>query len=229
MTDTTQNIQKQRRDSKGKLLPKIVDTPMKPILDAANVALRAIRERNPEVPNAVLVIGASSLKKYGHFAPKSWDGDKGAQQHEIMISGESLKRGAEDTMATILHECAHALAVSRDIKDTSRQGRFHNKRFKVLGEELGIQLHEDKQIGWSPTTLPKATATLYKTEIAGLRTALKTYRAPELKPKPKKTTVKIECGCRSVTVPISFFEKDDLTCEGCGETFLAVEAESDDE
>jgi len=221
MTDTTKNIQSQARDSKGRVLPKVIDTPMKPILDAANEAFKSIRTRHPEVPNAVLVIGSSSKKNYGHFAKQSWDGKK--PQHEIMLSGESLKRGAVDVMGTLLHESAHALAEAREIKDTSRQGRYHNTKFKALGEELGIQLHEDKSIGWSPTTVPSETAKLYKAEIAALAKALKTYRIPvEAAPKPK-TTVRIECGCRGVTVPITFYDKAGLTCDECGEPFLPKE------
>jgi hypothetical protein len=219
MTDTTQNIKHQARDAKGRVLPKVTDTPIKPVVDALNAALIAIRTRHPEIPNAVLVVGTSSSKKNGHFSPKSWE-SKGAE-HEIMLSGESLKRGADATLGTLIHECAHALAEKREIKDTSRQGRFHNTKFKVLAEELGIEVEKDPVIGWSITTLPKATAALYKPEIAGLKKALTAYRIPDVAKATKpKTTVKIECGCRSVTVPISFIEKGDITCDECGETFL---------
>ncbi|WP_297495484.1 hypothetical protein [Pseudonocardia sp.] len=41
-------------------------------------------------------------------------------------------------LATLLHEAAHALAHVRGIKDSSRQGRWHNAKFKALSEELGI-------------------------------------------------------------------------------------------
>lgn len=46
---------------------------------------------------------------------------------------------------------AHALAHVRGIKDTSRQGRWHNTKFKALAEELGIEVSKDPRIGWSPT------------------------------------------------------------------------------
>lgn len=227
MTDTTKNIQAQRRGPGGKLLPKVVDTPMKPILDAANAALRRIRDLHPEVPNVVLVIGTSSSKAVGHFSSQSWEGKQA--QHEIMISGESLAKGAEDVLDTLIHECAHALAHTREIKDTSRQGRFHNKRFKAVAEEMGLDVDSHPVIGWSLTTLPVATATLYKTELAELRKALKTFRIVKLKPTAAKTTLKIECGCRAVTVPIKFFEKGDLTCGSCGELFVDVETEGTDD
>ena len=55
-----------------------------------------------------------------------------------MISGEGLRRSPREVLGTLLHEAAHALAHARGIKDTSRQGRYHNKHFKTLAEELGL-------------------------------------------------------------------------------------------
>ena len=37
-------------------------------------------------------------------------------------------RTPADVLDTLLHEAAHALAAARGIKDTSRQGRYHNKK-----------------------------------------------------------------------------------------------------
>lgn len=224
-TDTTQNIKSMARDAKGHLLKKVTDTPMLAILDAANTALRSIRTRHPEVPNAVLVIGTSSTKKYGHFAPASWDGK--VAQNEIMLSGESLKRGAEDVLSTLIHECAHALASARAVKDVSRQGRFHNGKFKDLAEELGIEVQRDSTIGWSITTLPKATAKLYATEIVELRKALKAYRIPTTAKVAKRVTTKVTCLCRSVTLSNKFLEKGDVKCMACNEVMVDLAYDED--
>lgn len=231
---TRQNIAKQRRGPNGKLLPAIKDTPIKPVLDALNSTFRVIREHNAEVPNVVLVVGASGRKSKttlfnGHFAPKSWEA-KGAE-HEIAISGEVLRQGAEGVLETFLHEAAHALAAQRDIKDTSRQNRFHNKRFKALAEEVGLVIPEaDPSIGWSHARLTKETKALYKPQLAELTKALKLYRLPPPeKPNKPKTTTKIECGCRSITLANTFLDKGDIRCEGCGEVFLAVGSDSDDD
>lgn len=217
---TDGNIKTQRRNAKGHLLPKVTDTPMKPIMDALNAALRSIRENNPEVPNVVLVVGQSDMKKHGHFHAEVWDAKK-APQHEIMLSGQSLARGADDVMGTLLHECAHALGKARELKDTSRQGRYHNETFRKLANEVGIDVEKTGNIGWSKTSVPLATRTLYKQEIAELRRALKTWRKPEdtSKVKRPKTTIKIECDCRSVTVPISFWDAGGLECVACAGSF----------
>lgn len=231
---TRQNIAKQRRGPNGQLLPKIVDTPLKPVVDALNSTLMAIREHNAEVPNVVLVVGASGRRSrttlaLGHFSPKSWE-SKGAQ-HEIAISGEVLRQGAEGVLETMLHEAAHALAEQREIKDTSRQGRFHNKRFKAVAEEVGLVIPEsDPSIGWSNARLTKETKALYKPQLAELTKALKLYRLPPPeKPNKPKTTTKVECGCRSITLANTFLDKGEIICAECNETFLPVAGGDDDE
>lgn len=218
-TDTKQNIHSQRRNAQGRLLPKVIDTPMKPILDALNLSLKSIRERHPEVPNVVLVIGPSSQKNYGHFAPNSWEGKQAT--HEIVLNGEGLLRGAEATLGTLIHECAHALAYYRDIKDTSRQHRFHNEKFRFLAEELGVKVEHDKSIGWSITTLPPEAAKLYKVELAALRKALKTFRlASGPKPVRKSNMVKlVTASGRSLRVPLKFYQEGDIVDDETNERF----------
>ena len=54
------------------------------------------------------------------------------------MGGEGLRRGARAVLGTLLHEAAHGVATTRGIKDTSRQGRYHNRRFAELAAELGI-------------------------------------------------------------------------------------------
>jgi hypothetical protein len=62
---------------------------------------------------------------------------------EVFVGGEGLARGPAHVLATLLHEAAHALAHVRGIKDTPRQGRWHNARFKALAQEVGIEVSKD--------------------------------------------------------------------------------------
>lgn len=218
-------IQNQLRDSKGRLVAN-PDTPTLGILDALNTGLKAIRARHLELPPMTIVVGATGKRGKSHvhgvFAPERWEAAKG--RHELFLSGESLKRGAEATFGTLLHESAHSLAFVRGIQDTSRQGRYHNKRFKAIANEVGIEVEHDASLGWSVTTLPDTTAKMYKAEIAQLSKALKGYRISEPdKPKAPKTTVKVECDCgRTVTVPIKFFDDGSLICGECNAEFEPV-------
>jgi len=80
----------------------------------------------------------------------------------------------------LLHEAAHALAHVRGIKDTSRQGRWHNARFKALAEEVGIEVSKDDRLGWSPTAIPTATRETYAEVIAELGRVLRLFRSVEI-------------------------------------------------
>jgi hypothetical protein len=127
---------------------------------------RAIRRHHPEIPPAMLVVAAgfdARRHKLGHFAAERWrHARKDGALPEVLIGGEGLERRPEPVFATLLHEAAHALAHAREIQDTTRQGRYHNLRFRALAEELGLVVTPAPGIGWSATTLPAATAALYR-------------------------------------------------------------------
>ncbi|MGH3613482.1 MAG: hypothetical protein ACRDRK_12995, partial [Pseudonocardia sp.] len=141
---------------------------------------------------------------------------------EVFIGGEGLVRGAADVLGTLLHEATHALAHVRDIKDTSRQGRWHNARFKALAEELGIAVTKDPRIGWSPTTIPASTRDIYAEVIAELARVLRLHRSVEISGgKAKKPTPPpCACGCgRRIRVAPSVLDAGPITCGVCGQDF----------
>src|SRR6266542_565300 len=88
------------------------------------------RCQDPTNSDAARVPGRLVL---GHFAAHCWQvGDD--DRHELLVGGEGLRRGARDVLATMLHEAGHGLAAARNLKDTSRQGRYHNAKYKALAE-----------------------------------------------------------------------------------------------
>lgn len=201
-----------------------------PILTAVNAMFQAIRSKNPAIPNAVIVVGASGKQRkgqvHGHFYAKSWHGD----QHEIMLSGESLARGAVATLGTLIHESAHALAHETDVKDTSNNGRYHNQKFKTIAESLGITLEQGDTIGWSVTSVPESTQDVYAEYIGALADVLSTWREPKEVSKEKKTptkrTVKIHCDCdEGTSVSKTWWEQHgaSLKCDDCLEGFVEAE------
>ena len=46
----------------------------------------------------------------------------------LFVAGECLAESPRQTLQTMLHEAVHALAHTRGVKDTSRGGKYHNKR-----------------------------------------------------------------------------------------------------
>ena len=128
-------------------------------------AWTAIRTHHPDVPQVVVILGAGSearrgLFKWGHFAAARWQ-VADSNRPEVLVSGEGLKRGGRAVLATLLHEAAHGLANTRGVKDTSRQGRWHNRRFAALAGELGLQVEVDPKTGWSQTSLTDQLADRY--------------------------------------------------------------------
>ena len=140
-----------------------------------------IRRWHPEIPPAVIIIASGTGGKQarlGHNAPGRWNvADQ--QYAEIMISGEGLRRTPNEVLGTLLHEAAHALAHERGIKDTSRQGRYHNKHFKNCAEQLGLTVEYDDRSGWSAAKITSATEFAYARQLRDLAEAMTIWRHGE--------------------------------------------------
>jgi hypothetical protein len=132
-----------------------------------------IRQNHPELPAVVIVTGSGMIgpSRWGHFRANGWmaraEGETAATNlalGEMFMAGETLAKGARQVLQTMLHEAAHVLAKVRELKDTSRQGRWHNKTFRILAEELGLEhkrASADTQHGFSFVTLTEATEAKY--------------------------------------------------------------------
>lgn len=89
---------------------------------------------------------------YGHFTPwKSWEGAGGETFCEINLGASTVNRPVIESIATLVHEMVHQWCYEQGIKDTSRGGTYHNKRFKAEAEKRGLEISYDKRIGWSLT------------------------------------------------------------------------------
>lgn len=206
----------------------------------------AIRALHPDVPPVVMTLGSGTMGaargsvRLGHFAAARWGAGESADLAEVFIGGEGLRHGAVDVLGTLLHEAAHALAHVREIKDTSRQGRYHNRRYKILAEELGLTVRESGGIGWSNTSVPRTTVETYQDVVDDLVQALVVWRrsegqtgtstaggadgseageaGEETTPKPGAYT----CSCdkpRRIRVAPSVFALGPIVCSICGNPF----------
>lgn len=202
------------------------------VLSALDSVWQAIRARHPDVPAVVMTLGSGTLgarpgtETLGHFAANRWQhGD--LRLPELFVSGESLRRGPADVLGTLLHEAAHGVAHTRQIADTSRQGRYHNRRFKALGEELGLALLEDSRIGWSLTHVPTGTQHTYRDQLAALSQALVAYRHAEPPRTGRRAGTNLAvalCACqRRIRVAPRTLAGAPITCGACGGEFALID------
>ncbi len=188
----------------------------------------AIQRRHPDVPKVVITLASGTSGKrmnYGHFAPLRWQSGED-RLPEMLIGGEGLSRGARDVLGTLLHEAAHGVASTREIQDTSRQGRFHNAKFRMLAEELGLEVAKTGSIGWSGTSVPAPTAKLYRAELRRLKGALTAFRHPEAR-NPRRANsnnpLPMSCQCpRRIRVASLVIELGPIICGVCEQPFEVV-------
>jgi hypothetical protein len=189
------------------------------LVAALEHAWAMIRTRHPEVPEAVLVVasgGAGRRLKLGHFAAGRWQ-QAGDHHPEVLVGGEGLARGAREVLATLLHEAGHGLADARRIPDTSRGGRYHNRRYAALARELGLEVAQVGTIGWSATTLPETTAAAYAQVLAELEDQLVLWRRQEMAGQATSRNLLVcVCGCRRrIRVAPSTLAAAPILCAGC--------------
>jgi hypothetical protein len=205
--------------------PTTTDGAASLLIAALEHTWQAIRSRHPQVPEAVLVVASGAEGKrlnLGHFAPHRWQ-VQGADRHEVLGGGEGLQRGPVDVLGTLLHEAAHGLAQARGVQDTSRQGRYHNRRYATLAGELGLQVASVQPIGWSATTVPNTTAAAYAGQLEDLAAALVLWRRHEhhLGAGPRsRNLLAAACGCgRRIRVAKSTLAEAPILCGACEQPF----------
>ncbi|WP_378734888.1 hypothetical protein [Nocardia brasiliensis] len=226
-----------------------------PLVVAVEKTWKRIQERHPDVPDVIVTIGPGSIngkfQTLGHFAANRWVAKAdGTTVHELFIGGEGLQRGPHELLTTLLHEAAHGLAAARGIKDTSRQGRYHNAKFKEIAEELRLEVSHTKEIGWSSSTLDEVQRWDWRKEIEALERAMTTHRRHEMSPgdtesgtegedgegegednggrKSNNNGVSLSCPCgRKLRVSNKERDRGPIICGLCMEPYEAPETDED--
>ena len=206
-----------------------VDRAASRLVAALEHAWTAIRTQHPDVPQVVIVVASGSDPRckrlnLGHFAAGRWQlTDQPTDRPEVLVSGEGLHRGPIDVLGTLLHEAAHGLAHARKLSDTSRQGRYHNRRYATLARELGLDVASVQPIGWSATTVPDTTAAAYAGQLQKLQAALVLWRRQEhrIGAGPRsRNLLAATCGCgRRIRVAKATLAEAPILCSLCSQPF----------
>lgn len=103
-----------------------------------------------ELPIPIITV-QSKPGTYGHCTTsKVWQRKDGGA-YELNIAAEVLNYPIEETLDTMLHEMVHLYCRENGIKEVSRGGKYHNKRFKAEAERRGLVCVPCGQYGWNTT------------------------------------------------------------------------------
>jgi hypothetical protein len=207
------------------------------LIAAIETVWATIQDRHPDVPDVVVTHGQGSDQKgglrFGHFAPARWQQGE-SQVHELFIGGEGLRQGPSMLLTTLIHEAAHGAARTRGVKDTSRQGRYHNTKYRAIAEEFGLAVNAcDPKSGWNWTELPDSTADTYTATLATLDTAIVAYRHNEAA-NPSRTSnnngVTLIFGCaRKIRASKTVHAAGPINCGLCDQPFQAEDQDEDEQ
>lgn len=103
-----------------------------------------------ELPPVVITL-MSDKHSFAHFTVHPEWRLESDRLHEINLSVNYLSRPVGNLIASLCHEMVHYHCLLNNIQDTSKNGRYHNKRFKAEAEKRGLIISYAQYIGYSVT------------------------------------------------------------------------------
>ena len=86
---------------------------------------------------------------YGHCSTaKVWKREN-ENTYEMNIAAEVLTGPIEEIIDTLIHEMIHLYCRENGIREVSRGGTYHNRKFKKLAEERGLICFQTEKYGWN--------------------------------------------------------------------------------
>jgi len=227
--------------------------------------LDVARLRRDELPGLVeslqddvlITAGGTTRRADGWFEAGAWRyGHR--QVHELFLNADRRQRRpsvdeAEDVLVTLLHEACHVWARANGIRDTSRNGRYHNRRFAEIALQIGLDIEKDARIGHVTPCLSAWARDEYADLLSSLGQGLALAREPErgrgrgdddevgdqlgrrgsradLTPATSKY-VFASCRCQvsrsryvTIRVAVGAWRAEVIACNVCGSAFTANDA-----
>lgn len=148
---------------------------------------------------------------------KAWkskdDESKDGGFYEINMCAEHLTRPFEELCGTLLHEMVHLDNIAKEIKDTSRGGTYHNKKFKETAEEHGLIIDRDSKYGWTITHL-NDEAKAFVATLDGSAFQLFRQKQLRLKTSGSGSSRKYVCPCCGMIIRAT--KEVRVICGDCG-------------
>jgi hypothetical protein len=157
----------------------------------AGTLVEVARRRQDQLPglvetlqdDVVVTTGGTTRRASGWFAEDAWRYG-GRQVHELFLNADRRRRhssvsAAEDALVTLLHEACHVWAKANGIRDTSRGGRYHNRRFAEIALAIGLDVGRDPVVGHCTPTLSARGRSEYADLLGALDRGLVLAREPK--------------------------------------------------
>ncbi|MCL2076821.1 MAG: SprT-like domain-containing protein [Oscillospiraceae bacterium] len=170
---------------------------------------------NGELETPVITIAPDTTRgAYGWCTSwKAWKDTDGSGFFEINVCAEYLTRPFEQVCGTLLHEMVHLKNLQGNVQDTSRNGYFHNKKFKLMAETHGLTVEKTKN-GWSKTTLTPETAEWLKCEFPN-DTGFTLYREKKIKATATQRVKSYRYICHNCDIIVRATKEVCLICGIC--------------
>jgi hypothetical protein len=165
-----------------------------------------------EMPVPVITIQSKGRRKaMGWHSPAAWRNADPGELGEINVAAEYLDQSIEDTAEKMLHEMVHRANALDGIRDYTLF-MYHNRKFKVGCDKIGLVCEKDAGHGWAQTSLSDALrAKVQALNING--DAFSLFRVERETAKTKM--LKWQCSCTTIRTAIEL----DATCNKCGLKF----------
>ena len=179
-----------------------------------------------ELEKPIITVKEGKTKKaFGWIETrKNWK-QNGKDRHEINISVDFLgERTVTQTITTLMHEMVHLYNIQNGIKDCSRGGAYHNKKFKQTAEEHGLICQMNEIIGWSRTEPTEATKRWIESNIPikSFGVYKQVAEKADSESKPKQSMIKLVCPSCGAIARITN-PNVHLSCIDCAEVLKVAE------
>ena len=172
----------------------------------------------------------SNSLTYGWASSNRWSNGK-ETIHELNITANSLKRPFQEIWVTLVHELIHIYAYCEGDPSmaTSRQGRYHGKKFKELCDKFFLITEKNEAIGFITPhqKLTKEQQALLKEFKASckinLRDLFKYERTLTFKESTPKPSSNSKYYCSVCDIVFTAKKGLNLICGCCGCNFEEIE------
>lgn len=173
-----------------------------------------------KLPAVVITIQSKGkIPCSGWFTPAmTWHNTDGKAMHEINICAESLS-DVDKVAETVLHEMVHLYCNENDIKDCSRNGYYHNEKFRSAAESHGLICGaKDTKYGYGFTSLTTEIKAWIDSQSFN---KILLQRASIAKAKVVKKTTSIKYVCPVCGAIVRATKAVNIQCADCEEMMVA--------